>query len=137
MILVDSSVWIDYFRGRVSPQTDRLESLLDVERILIGDLILAEVLQGFREDRDFRQAKKLMSCFPVLDLGGQDIALLAARNFRSLRALGVTTRKTIDMIIATYCIEHDLPLLFDDRDFHPFVEHLGLRSVMPASPAPH
>ena len=130
MILVDSSVWIDYFRGIDSPQTDRLDVLLGQEVIVIGDLILAEVLQGFDVQRDFLQAVDLMRAFPVLDLAGGDIAVMAAQNFRRLRALGVTTRKTIDTIIATFCIERDLPLLHSDRDFEPFMAHLGLKSAM-------
>jgi predicted nucleic acid-binding protein len=130
MILVDSSVWIDYFRGILSPQTDRLDALLGQEVIVIGDLILAEVLQGFDAERDFLQAVDLMRAFPVLDLGGGDIAVTAAQNFRRLRGLGVTTRKTIDTIIATFCIERDLPLLHSDRDFEPFTAHLGLKSAM-------
>jgi predicted nucleic acid-binding protein len=137
VILIDSSVWIDYFRGRASPQTDRLDALLDAETVATGDLILAEVLQGFGADRDFRQAKILMSAFPVLDLGGREIAVAAAQNFRALRARGVTTRKTIDTIIATYCIAHRLPLLFSDRDFEPFVEYLGLQSALSGGDVPH
>ena len=130
MILVDSSVWIDYFRGSLSPQTDRLDVLLGREVIAIGDLILAEVLQGFDSERDFLQAVDLMRAFPVLDLAGGDIAVKAAQNFRRLRVLGVTSRKTIDTIIATFCIERELPLLHSDRDFEPFTAHLGLKSAM-------
>ncbi len=130
MILVDSSVWIDYFRGVFTPQTDRLDRLLDEELIAIGDLILTEVLQGFDRDRDFNRARKFLTALTIVELGGREIALRAAGNFRKLRALGVTPRKTIDTIIATCCIESDLPLLYSDRDFDPFVERLGLRSVM-------
>ena len=130
MILVDSSVWIDFFRGTVTSQTERLDALLGSETLVVGDLILAEVLQGFSSDRDFNQAKKLLTALDVVDLGGQDIAIQAARNFRALRAKGLTIRKTIDTLIATRCIESDYSLLFSDRDFDPFVEHLGLRSVM-------
>lgn len=130
MILVDSSVWIDYFRGFATPQTDRLHRLLDEEMIAIGDLILTEVLQGFDRDRDFNRAQKLLTALTIVELGGKEIALRAARNFRKLRALGVTPRKTIDTIIATRCIESDLPLLYSDRDFDPFVERLGLRTAM-------
>jgi hypothetical protein len=130
MILVDSSVWIDYFRGVESAQTDRLDALLGQELVVIGDLILVEVLQGFDAERDFLQAVDLMRAFPVLDLAGGDIAVTAAQNFRRLRALGVTTRKTIDTIIATFCIERELPLLHSDRDFEPFTAHLGLKSAM-------
>ena len=133
MILVDSSVWIDYFRGTTTPQTEKLDSLLGVEPIATGDLILTEVLQGFVSDRDFNQAKKLMTSLVIVDLGGQDIAIQAARNFRVLRSLGVTVRKTIDTVIATRCIESELPLLYGDRDFDPFVKHLGLRSALPGT----
>lgn len=129
MILVDSSVWIDYFRGTDTPQTQKLDELLGHELIAIGDLILAEVLQGFVSDRDFKQASKLLLSLTILDLGGQDIAVQAAKNFRILRTNGITVRKTIDTLIATYCITHDLPLLYSDLDFDPFAEHLGLKGV--------
>jgi len=130
MILVDSSVWIDYFRGTVTPQTERLDELLGSEPVAVGDLILAEVLQGFSSDRDFNKARKLLTSLDMVEIGGVDVAIEAARNFRSLRELGITVRKTIDTLIATRCIEDDLELLFSDRDFDPFVEHLGMRSVM-------
>ena len=130
MILVDSSVWIDYFRGTATPQVEKLDSLLGSEPIATGDLILTEVLQGFFSDRDFNQARKLMTSLVIVDLVGQEIAIQAARNFRALRSLGVTVRKTIDTVIATRCIDSGLPLLYSDRDFDPFVEHLGLRSAM-------
>lgn len=130
MTLVDSSVWIDYFRGTSTAQTDRLDQLLESEPLVIGDIVLAEVLQGFTNDRDFDQAHRLMTSLAVVDIGGQDIAVQAARNFRSLRARGVTIRKTIDTLIATRCIEAGLALLYSDRDFDPFVEHLGLASAL-------
>ena len=110
-----------------------LDSLLGSEPVVTGDLILAEVLQGFVSDRDFNQAKKLLISLAVIDLGGKDIAIQAAKNFRLLRALGVTVRKTIDTVIATRCIESDFKLLYSDRDFDPFVQHLGLRSAFPGS----
>lgn len=131
MILVDSSVWIDYFRGDASPQVEKLDSLLGMEPIATGDLILTEVLQGFVSDQDFNQAKKLLTSLVVVDLAGQEIAIKAARNFRALRELGITVRKTIDTVIATRCIESKLTLLYSDRDFDPFVEHLGLKSALP------
>jgi len=131
MILVDSSVWVDYFRGTQTPETGRLDALLGLEPVAIGDLILAEVLQGFASDRDFEQGRKLLSALPLIDLVGKDIAVLAASNFRTLRARGITIRKTIDTLIATSCIEHDLSLLYSDRDFDPFVEHLELRAALP------
>ena len=131
MILVDSSVWIDYFRGTATPEAEKLDELLGTELIAIGDLILAEVLQGFDSGRAFAQARHLLASLVIVDLGGPAIALQAAKNFRKLRALGVTVRKTIDTVIATRCIANGLPLLYSDRDFDPFVEHLGLRSAFP------
>jgi predicted nucleic acid-binding protein len=107
-----------------------LDELLGSEPVAVGDLILAEVLQGFSSDRDFNKARKLLTSLDMVEIGGVDIAIEAARNFRSLRELGITVRKTIDTLIATRCIEDDLELLFSDRDFDPFVEHLGMRSVM-------
>ncbi len=133
MILVDSSVWIDYFRGTPTPEAEKLDLLLGTEPIATGDLILTEVLQGFVSDRDFNQAKKLLTSLLIVDLAGQDMAIQAARNFRVLRALGITVRKTIDTVIATRCIESRLSLLYSDRDFDPFVEHLGLRSALPGT----
>ena len=130
MILVDSSVWIDYFRGIQSPQTDRLYALLGNEPIATGDLVLAEVLQGFGTPQDFNQGKKLLTSLPIIELVGGDIAIQAANNFRTLRSLGITVRKTIDTLIATSCIEKGLALLYSDKDFDPFVEHLGLQSAM-------
>ena len=129
MILVDSSTWIDYFRGVSTAQTARLDSLLDSEPLAIGDLILAEVLQGFTNNSDFNKAKNLLASLDVVDIGGIDIAIQAARNFRTLRGLGVTVRGTIDTLIATRCIESGYVLLHNDRDFDPFVKHLKLRVV--------
>jgi predicted nucleic acid-binding protein len=132
MILVDSRVWIDYFRGTSTQQTDTLDAFLGIEPIAIGDLILSEVLQGFSSDRNFNQARKLLTSLPVIDLGGQEVAIKAARNFRALRALGTTVlRNTTDTVIATRCIESGHRLLYSDRDFEPFVTHLGLRSALP------
>ena len=130
MTLVDSSVWIDYFRGTLTVQTQKLDTLLGNTPILIGDLILTEVLQGFSYDRDFNQAKQLLTSLIVVELGGQDITIQAAKNFRVLRVLGITVRKTIDTVIATYCIENKLALLYSDKDFDPFVKHLKLQSAM-------
>jgi predicted nucleic acid-binding protein len=129
VIFVDSSVWIDYFRGVATKETELLDELLGVEPIVIGDLVLAEVLQGFKSDRHFNQAKKLLTSLVMVEMLGQEIAIQAARNFRSLRERGITVRKTIDTIIATYCIENDLALLHSDRDFDAFVENLNLRSA--------
>jgi predicted nucleic acid-binding protein len=130
VILVDSSVWIDFFRGIQSPQTDRLYALLGNEPIATGDLVLAEVLQGFGSPQDFNQGKKLLTSLPIIELVGADIAIQAANNFRTLRTLGITVRKTIDTLIATSCIEKGLALLYSDKDFDPFVEHLGLQSAL-------
>lgn len=129
MILVDSSVWIDYLRGVESRQTDRLHGLLGVEPLAVGDLILTEVLQGTTSERDFKEVMRLLSSLDMLQLGGAEVAIQAARNFRALRDKGVTVRKTIDCIIATRCIMDGVTLLHSDRDFDPFVSHLGLRSV--------
>jgi predicted nucleic acid-binding protein len=130
LILVDTSVWIDYFRGTATPQTDKLDSLLGHEPLAIGDLILTEVLQGFDDERDFDAVRKILSSLTVVELGGKEIAIMAARNSRALRRLGVTVRKTIDTIIATRCIESGYELLHDNRDFDPFAKHLGLRIVV-------
>lgn len=127
MILVDSSVWIDFFNNTETAETQSLSDILGLLPVAIGDLMLAEVLQGFRKDRDFRTALKLFESVTVLELGGKEIAIRSAKNFRKLRSKGLTVRKTIDCIIATYCIEHNLALLQADRDFEPFHEHLGLK----------
>jgi predicted nucleic acid-binding protein len=127
VIVVDSSIWIDYFTGKDTPGAEKLDSLLGEDLVAIGDLMLTEVLQGFRADKDYRKAKKLLLSLAVLNILDTDIALKSAVNFRKLRKKGITVRKTIDAIIATYCIENDLPLLHADRDFHPFHEHLNLR----------
>lgn len=131
MILVDSSVWIDYFRGADTPQVDQLDALLGQEILATGDLMLAEVLQGFGDEADFVQARDLLLSMQVIELGGREIGVRAAMNYRALREKGVTVRKTIDTIIATRCLADDHALLFSDRDFEPFVRHLGLRSAMP------
>lgn len=129
MILVDSSVWIDYFRGTRTPQTDALDRLLGTEPLAIGDLILIEVLQGFAIDKEFDSARRMLDTVTFITLGGPKIAVQAARNFRALRKLGITIRKTIDTVIATRCIVGGFTLLHSDRDFDPFEEHLGLRCV--------
>jgi predicted nucleic acid-binding protein len=129
VILVDSSVWIDYFKGAVTPQTEKLDTLLGRQILAVGDLILTEVLQGFADEKDFNAARRMLTELSIVDLGGEEIAVQAARNFRELRRRGVTVRKTIDSIIATRCIESGFDLLHDDRDFDPFVKYLGLRTV--------
>jgi hypothetical protein len=129
LILVDSSVWIDYFKGTVTAQTGKLDSLLGRQPLAIGDLILTEVLQGFVSERDCNHARRMLAAFPVVELGGREIAIQAARNFRALRTRGITVRKTIDTVIATRCIASGYDLLHNDRDFDPFAHHLGLRVV--------
>lgn len=130
MILVDSSVWIDFFRGTDTPESIRLDYLLGVQPVAIGDLMLVEVLQGLDSDHDFHRTKKMMESLQVVDLCGRELAVQAARNYRILRARGITVRKTIDTIIATRCIANDIALLYSDRDFEPFVQHLRLRSAL-------
>ena len=126
MTLVDSSVWINFCRGNDTPQVERLDALFAQERIVVGDLILTEVLQGFRTEQDFNLARRTtLETFEIVDLGGADIALQAAKNFRALRRLGFTVRRTIDTIIATKCIEAGFGLLHADRDFDPFLRRNG------------
>jgi predicted nucleic acid-binding protein len=132
MIIVDSSVWIDYFNGNDIPEVAKLDQLLGQELLGVGDLILTEVLQGFRQDKEYRTAKRLLTSLTVFETLDAEMAIKSAENFRDLRKKGITVRKTIDVMIATFCIENGHSLLFVDRDFDPFVEHLGLISVMPA-----
>ncbi len=127
MILVDSSVWIQYFNGEVNPQTDYLDEILGVEPVGIGDLILLEVLQGFRSDLGYEKAKSLLMDLPVFEMLGKDQAVRTAENYRHLRKMGITVRKTIATIIASYCISRGFPLLFTDREFEPFVKYLDLK----------
>jgi len=127
MIFVDSSVWIDYFRGTSTSQAELLDSLLGSEPLLIGDLVLAEVLQDFQNDRDFNKAKQLLTSFQTVNVVDTEIAIQAARNFRILRGHGVTVWKTIDTLIATRCLENGFVLLHSDKYFDPFEDHLGLR----------
>jgi predicted nucleic acid-binding protein len=131
MILVDSSVWIDYFNGLATEESDALDDLLGREPILIGDLILTEVLQGFRRDADHRKARALMETLELRTLGGRQIAIAAADNYRALRRRGITPRKTIDMIIGAYCLVHGLLLLHADRDFDVLEQELGLLVMKP------
>ncbi len=126
MILVDSSVWIDYLRGNSTPQVETLDALLGTTRLAVGDLIKAEVLQGVRSDSEFNQVREMLDAFVQIDLGGDAIAVQAAKNFRILRGLGFTVRKTIDTIIATRCIVSGYSLLHTDHDFDAFAAHLGL-----------
>lgn len=129
MILVDSSVWIDYFNGTETLATQKLDGLLGVHPVCTGDLILTEVLQGFRKDTDYQVAKNLLCSLSIHTMVGTEIGLKAANNFRMLRKQGVTVRKTIDTLIATYCIENGLMLLHSDKDFQPFQRHLGLQTL--------
>lgn len=130
MILVDSSVWIDYFNGQNTPAVEQLDQLLVNRPLGIGDLILVEVLQGFRQDADYEVAKQLLTSLTVFPLVSLDLAIKGAENFRYLRKRGITVRKTIDVVIATFCTEANHALLFSDRDFIPFVQHLGLEAVV-------
>ena len=129
MILVDTSVWIDYYNGRVTTSTDRLYELLGEELLLTGDIIMAEVLQGFRRDKDHHRAKDLLEKLEFRPMLGREVALMAAHNYRLLRAKGVTPRKTIDVMIASFCLQNGHRLLHSDRDFDPMQEHLGLQVV--------
>lgn len=126
MIVVDSSVWIDYFNGIETSQSDLLDELLGAQPVLTGDLILAEVLQGFRNDAHLRRAQETMDTLFYESMVGRHVAVASALNYRKLRAKGITARKTIDMLIATFCIENGHQLLHRDRDYEPMSEHLGL-----------
>jgi predicted nucleic acid-binding protein len=126
VIVVDSSVWIDFFHGVSTPEVELLDGLLGLTPLAIGDLILVEVMQGFRTDQDVATARQLFRSLALLPMLGGSNAWKAADNYRQLRRKGITVPKTIDGIIATACIEANLPLLFSDRDFQPYVEHLGL-----------
>lgn len=131
MLVVDSTVWVDYFNGVENLQTDHLHQLLDQTPILVGDLILAEVLQGFREDADFEKARRALGKFIQVEMVDTQLALQSARNYRLLRRKGVTVCKTIDGLIATYCIENEHQLLHNDSDFDGYEKYLGLRVVHP------
>ena len=130
MVLIDSGVWIDYFNGRHTRETDHLDAVLSADVAATGDLILVEVLQGFRDDPDFVVAKRALSKLPSFDLLGYERAARAASRYRELRKAGVTVRKTVDVIIGSFCIDEGLPLLFSDRDFLPMVERFGLVPVI-------
>ena len=131
VIIPDSGVWIDLLRNRITPQVGALHDLLANRSVVgVGDLILAEVLQGTRDERDFDLTLATLGAFEQVPIVDQRVAIEAARNYRRLRSLGITPRKTIDVLIATRCILGDIPLLFGDRDYLPFVEHLRLRPVL-------
>ena len=127
MILVDSSVWIGYFNGAETTETNLLDEFLSTDTICIGDVILAEVLQGFRSDKDYKLAKEMLTELPIYQIMTPELALTGADNYRKLRKKGITVRKSVDNWIATFCIQNKIPLLFSDKDFNPYVEHLGLR----------
>lgn len=133
MILVDSTVWIDYFIGKSSAETNYLDTMLPRNLVLIGDIILAEVLQGFRSDRDFDQARQALEAFEQVSLVSPALAVQSAIHYRNLRRFGISVRKTIDCLIATWCLAHDVPLLHTDRDFDAFERYLGLRVLHPES----
>lgn len=129
MIVVDSSVWIDYFNGTVTRESNLLDGLLGNEPLMIGDLILTEVLQGFRSDSDYESARDALDTLIFTPMVGRDIALASAGNYRALRSKGVTIRKTIDVLIGTFCLENNHRLLHSDRDFDIMEKHLNLMTV--------
>jgi len=129
MILVDSSVWIDYFNGEDLPHTRKVDEVLGVHEIVVTEVVMAEVLQGFRVKKDFDSTLKVLDSFRFEPMGGRDVAVQAARNFVYLRSVGLTIRKTVDTLIATKCILSGFQLLHNDRDFVPFEEHLGLQTI--------
>ena len=131
VILIDSSVWIDYFNGIPTWQTDLLDHYLSNVPVVIGDLILTEVLQGFRSNKDYETAKTFLSALPFRQMGGYNVAIQSAQNYRLLRKNGVTVRKTIDIIIATFCIMEGLTLLHDNRDFDPMISYFSLKTSIP------
>lgn len=129
MILVDTSVWIDYFNGIGNVYTDILDNALTDGTVACGDIIFLEILQGVGNDNEYRRLKSRLAALDQYELFGSDMVYRCADNYRALRKIGITVRKTNDVIIATYCITNNLPLLFTDRDFQPFVNHLGLQSA--------
>jgi len=130
VLVVDSSVWVDFFNDTDNPATDLLEQLLDhgEVRLVVPDLVLFEVLRGFRLEREYRQARLLMETLSIEAAGGTEVALAAAQHYRSLRAQGFTVRSPIDVLLAAFCIENDYALLHRDRDFQAFEELRGLRT---------
>ena len=126
MIVVDSSVWIDFLNGRDVAHVARLQAALGVDEIIVGDLMFCEVLQGLDNERAARRVESLLRRFEIVPMAGEAIAVEAARNFRALRKRGITIRKTIDLLIGTWCIENRRPLLHNDSDFRPMARHLGL-----------
>ena len=137
MVIVDSSVWIDALNGKITPQTIWLRLALDREQLGLTSLILCEVLQGIRFDRRFRETEQHFRKFPIFEALTAELAVNAAQNFRALRRRGVTVRKAIDCMIATFCIEEGHQLLHRDSDFDPFEKYLKLRVVHPPATAPN
>jgi len=129
VILVDTSVWIDYFNGRKSRKTNILDAALADDTVVIGDIIFLEILQGFKHDKDYNRAKKTLSSLGQYEMLGRNMVTKCADNYRTLRKKGITIRKTTDIIIATFCIYNKLPLLYSDRDFTPFTKYLNLLSA--------
>jgi len=129
MVLVDSSVWINYFNGKHTWQTEILDQMLFQIPLFTGDLILTEVLQGFRKDSDYKKARQALGILPCKQMGGHDLAIKSADNYRKLQKNGITVRNTIDIIIGTFCISNNIPLLHDDKDFGPMVTHLSLKTI--------
>lgn len=129
MIVVDTSVWIDHLNDKATPQVAKLRAPVGHESILVGDLILCEVLQGLRNEREARSIEAALRRFDLAPMCTPDLAVRAAANYRLLRGRGVTIRKTVDVIIGTFCIENDHELLHDDRDFDRMEHHLGLISI--------
>ncbi|MFH5833934.1 PIN domain nuclease [Halalkalibaculum sp. DA3122] len=127
MILVDTSVWIDYFNGVENKQTESLDRILSEQSVLLGDIILTEILQGFDSDKEFRLAKQALDPLDCIHLGGKSLAIKAASNFRFLRSKGVTIRKTVDMLIGSWCIDHEVELLHNDKDFDQIATQLPLQ----------
>jgi predicted nucleic acid-binding protein len=132
LIVVDSSVWIDFLNGRSAPHVRRLQAILGADEIIVGDLMLCEVLQGLDSEREAREVEALLRCFEILPMGGDVISTMAARNFRDLRRRGIAVRKTIDLLIGTWCIENRMPL-HNDSDFVPMARHLGLIELPPSA----
>lgn len=131
MVIVDSTIWVDYFNGQQNAQTDWLDEQLERQRFGLTSIILAEVLQGATSDRDARRLETELQRLEVFENLTSAIAVASGRNYRALRALGHTPRRTIDVLIATFCIEGGHALLHRDRDFEPFEKHLGLLVVHP------
>lgn len=129
MVIVDTTVWVDYFRGIRSPETDWLDVELDRQRLGLTDIILCEVLQGVHDDSAAADVERRLRKLEVFETGGVELATAAARNYRVLRARGHTVRKTIDCLIATFCIRSGYSLLHRDRDFDPFETHLELSVI--------